>query len=225
MRSFTFIICLIACLLSGCLSKKNITKPDDSPSLPGNRFLNFNIIIRVNQIEVARDKNAGKDERHLHTPTRVIEFRDAIEAGFPGAKVTWRFSWLALHDTTSDYIKIRELIVSYHHKYGDELTFIPGGFFGNAFNTVEQINRDVHEGLARISEIVGNGYRPSCVIAAFMSAKNQEYLSTVEGIHVCQGILSVNMILTYRMVTVPSPIPIIRQRNIFVNLLKGKMIS
>ena len=29
----------------------------------GNRFLTFNAVIRVNQIEVARDKNVGEDER------------------------------------------------------------------------------------------------------------------------------------------------------------------
>jgi len=153
----------------------------------GHRFLTFNSIIRVNQIEVSRNKNVGEDERSLHTPLRVRAFRNAITKAFPGAKITWAFSWLALHDTTPDYIKIRELVVGYHYKYGDEITFIPGAYFANAYNTTELVNQDLHEGLAKVSEIVGKGYRPQSVVAGFLSAKNQAYLSEKENIHVCQG--------------------------------------
>ncbi len=159
-------------------------KPDH---LFGHRFLTFNTVIRVNQIEVARDKNVGHDERSLHTPDKVIKFRSAIEEGFPGATITWAFSWLALHDTAANYTKIRELVVGYHYKYGDEITFIPGAYFANAYNSTEQVNKDLHDGLAKVSEIVGGGYRPKSVVAGFMSAKNQEYLAKEEGIHVCQG--------------------------------------
>lgn len=161
--------------------------PDHSEQLTGQRFLTFNAVIRVNQIEVARNRNVGHDERSLHTPDRVIKFREAIEKGFPGARITWAFSWLALHDTTSDYREIRKLVVGYHAKFGDEITFIPGAYFANAYNTTEQVNLDLHDGLAKVSQIVGNGYRPKSVVAGFLSAKNQEYLATVENIHVCQG--------------------------------------
>src|ERR1700759_1027052 len=88
--------------------------------LLGHRFLTFNCVIRVNQIEVSRDKNVGEDERSLHTPERVIAFRKAVATGFPGAKMTWALSWLALNDTTDNYKKIRELIKGYHHQYGDD---------------------------------------------------------------------------------------------------------
>jgi len=156
-------------------------------SLIGNRFLTFNTVIRVNQIEVSRDKNVGQDESLQHTPEKVMKFRNAIDSGFPGAKITWAFSWLALHDTTENYSKIRELVVGYHFKYGDEITFIPGAYFANAYNTREQVNKDLHDGLAIVSEMVGNGYRPQSIVAGFLSAKNQEYLANEEGIHVCQG--------------------------------------
>lgn len=165
----------------------NNAKPDKPTPLMGHRFLTINTVIRVNQIEVSRNRNVGVDERNMHTPERVIAFREAIEAGFPGAKITWSFSWLALHDTTANYTKIREVIVGYHYKYGDEVTFIPGAYFANAYNTTAQVNKDLHEGLARVSEIVGNGYRPQSIVAGFLSAKNQEFLSKEEGIHVCQG--------------------------------------
>jgi len=156
-------------------------------TLRENRFLTFNTIIRVNQIEVTRDKSVGEDERAWHTPERVIQFRDAIEKGFPGSKITWAFSWLALHDTTANYQKIRQLVVDYHHKYGDEITFIPGAYFANAYNSTEQVNKDLHEGLQRVSEIVGDSYRPNSIVAGFLSAKNQQYLAEKEGVHVCQG--------------------------------------
>lgn len=155
--------------------------------LMGNRFLTLNTIIRVNQIEVARDRNEGRDERALHTPEKVRQFREAVATEFPEGKITWAFSWLALHDQTENYKKIREQVVAYHHQYGDDITFIPGAYFANAYNTREQVNKDLHDGLAKVSEIVGNGFRPKSVVAGFLSAENQQYLAEKEGIHVCQG--------------------------------------
>jgi hypothetical protein len=138
-------------LLSGCSGTGTASSGSEgkiTDALMGHRFLTFNSVIRVNQIEVSRDKNVGFDERALHTPSGVIAFRRAIENGFPGARITWAFSWLALHDTTSDYREIRKLVVGYHYKYGDEITFIPGAYFANAYNTTEQVNKDLHEGFA-----------------------------------------------------------------------------
>jgi hypothetical protein len=186
MRAIIFFSCFLFLTSLVYSSDKKNTNPGTVP-LMGHRFLTFNTIIRVNQIEVSRDKNVGEDERSLHTPVRVIAFRNAIETAFPGAKITWAFSWLALHDTTSNYVKIRELVVGYHNKYGDEMTFIPGAYFANAYNPTEQVNKDLHEGLAKVSGIVGNGYRPQSVVAGFLSAKNQAYLAEYENIHVCQG--------------------------------------
>jgi hypothetical protein len=156
-------------------------------TLMGNRFLTFNTVIRVNQIEVSRDRNVGQDERPLHTPAKVIAFRNAIAKGFPGGKMTWAFSWLALHDTSANYREIRKLIIGYHYRYGDEITFIPGAYFANAYNTTEQVNRDIHDALQIINEMVGGGYRPKSIVAGFLSAKNQQYLAQNENIHVCQG--------------------------------------
>ncbi len=162
--------------------------PDgDSTMLMGNRFLTFNAVIRVNQIEVTKDKHIGEDERSFHTPARVMRYREAIEAGFPGARITWAFSWLALNDTASDYRKIRDLVVSYHRRYGDDITFLPGAYYGNAYNTREQTNKDIHDGLSLISGIAGNGFRPKSVVAGFLSAANLKYLAENEDIHVCQG--------------------------------------
>ena len=187
MRTIVFMLSfMLFTILSGASTKDNQNQGNSIP-LMGNRFLTFNAVIRVNQIEVSRDRNVGEDERDLHTPSVVIKFREAINTGFPGAKITWAFSWLALHDTTSNYRKIRDIVVGYQSKYGDEITFIPGAYFANAYNPTEQVNKDLHDGLAKVSEIVGNGYRPKSVVAGFLSAKNQDYLAKNEGIHVCQG--------------------------------------
>jgi len=185
-----YCLILLGIFLLSIFTSAEVVKGFEKPKplkLNGNRFLTFNAVIRVNQIEVARDRNVGHDERALHTPLRVIKFREAIEKGFPGARITWAFSWLALHDTTSDYRKIRDIVVGYHQTYGDEITFIPGAYFANAYNSIEQVNKDLHDGLAVVSDMVGNGYRPLSIVAGFLSAKNQEFLSRQEGIHVCQG--------------------------------------
>ncbi|MCD6333170.1 MAG: DUF3863 domain-containing protein, partial [Bacteroidales bacterium] len=155
--------------------------------LMGNRFFTFSTVIRVNQIETSRNEIHGEDESTIHSPKEARIFREAVEKGWPGAKITWAFSWLALKDDRSNYRELRDLVVSYHFKYGDEITFIPGGYFANMYNTRDQVNRDLHEGLQMVSDMVGDGYRPKCVIAGFLSAENQRFLAEEENIHVCQG--------------------------------------
>jgi outer membrane protein assembly factor BamB len=158
-----------------------------STQLLGGRFLTLNTIVRVHQIEVTRDIAHGPDESLVHTVAEARTFREAIETAWPGARITWAFSWLALHDDRPQYQELRAWIASYHKKYGDEITFIPGAYFSNMYNAREQVNRDLHEGLQRVSEIVGGGYRPKSVVAGFLAADNLRYLADVEGIHVCQG--------------------------------------
>jgi hypothetical protein len=155
--------------------------------LTGGRFLTFNSVVRVNQIEVGRGRNEGFDERDRHTPENVEALRFAFEAGWPGAPMTWGLSWQALQDDAPNYRAIREMLVGYHRRFGDEVTFCVGGFFANAYNTRSQVNRDLHDGLAMASAIVGGSYRPRSVLAGFLAAENLRYLAEVEGVHVCQG--------------------------------------
>jgi hypothetical protein len=163
----------------------------DPPPAPrrllGERFLTLNTVVRVRQIEVSRDVAHGPDESSVHTPAEARTFREAIEAAWPGARITWAFSWLALHDPRENYRGLRELVVGYHHKLGDEVTFIPGAYFANMYNSRDQVNRDLRDGLRRVSEVVGGGYRPKSVVAGFLAADNLRHLAEQEGIHVCQG--------------------------------------
>ena len=168
--------------------------PDEShaskPSLPelmGKRFLTFNSVIRVNQIEVSRDRNDGSDEGNLHTLAGVRAMREAFAKGFPGGRMTWALSWLALRDERRNYQDIRKQVAQYQHEFGDEITFIPGGYFAPMYNSREQVNRDMHEALQRVGEIVGGGYRPGSVVGGFLAADNLRYLAQHEDIHVAQG--------------------------------------
>jgi hypothetical protein len=100
-------------------------------ALDGRRILTFNSVIRVNQIEVTRTRNEGFDEADRHTPANVRALRDALSAGWPGAPMTWAFSWRALHDERENYREIRRLVAAYHREYGDDVTFIPGAYFAS----------------------------------------------------------------------------------------------
>jgi hypothetical protein len=96
-------------------------------------------------------------------------------------------SWRSLQDERPNYRAIRELLAGYQKKHGDEITFLPGGYFANVYNSREQINRDLHDALGIISKMVGGGYRPRSIVAGYLTADNLRYLAEQEGIHVCQG--------------------------------------
>ena len=158
-----------------------------TPALIGNRFLTFNTVVRVNQIEVSRDRVAGTDEGNIHTPELAQLFRQSVQHGWPGGKITWAFSWRALQDQRPNYKAIRDLVAEYHARYGDEVTFIPGGYFQPMYNSRQQTRKDLHDALQRVSDIVGSSYRPLSVLAGFLDATSLKYLAETEGIHVCQG--------------------------------------
>ena len=151
------------------------------------RFLTHVSVVRVNQIEVTPDRSIGEDESSDNRPDRIRSRREAFSRGCPDGRMTWAISWLALHDQRRDYQEARKLLADYHNHYGDEITFIPGGYFAPMFNTREQIRATIHSALELISKMIGGGYRPQCLVAGYMDAENQRLLVADEGIHVCQG--------------------------------------
>jgi hypothetical protein len=78
----------------------------------GQRFLTLNTIVRVRQIEGSHDEAHGPDESSVHTPAEARVFREAIAKAWPGGRITWAFSWLALHDDREDYRKLRDQVVA-----------------------------------------------------------------------------------------------------------------
>jgi len=151
------------------------------------RFVTHVSIVRVNQIEVTPTRNIGEDESPDNRPERIQGRRDAFARGCPNGKMTWAISWLALNDSRKEYQEARRLLASFHDRYGDEITFIPGGYFAPMYDTREHNRKTIHEALGLVSNLVGGGYRPQCVVAGFLDAENQRLLAADEGIHVCQG--------------------------------------
>ena len=151
------------------------------------RFLTHVSVVRVNQIEVTPTRSIGKDEAAANRPERIRSRREAFAKACPEGRMTWAISWLALHDRRKEYQEARNLLASYHDRYGDEITFIPGGYFAPMYNTREQIRKTIDQALPMISSMVGGGYRPQCIVAGFMDAENQRLLVADQGIHVCQG--------------------------------------
>ena len=151
------------------------------------RFLTHVSVVRVNQIEVTPHHSIGEDEAADNHPDRVRARREAFARGCPDGKMTWAISWLALNDSREEYQETRRLLASYHDQYGDEITFIPGGYFAPMYDTREHIRVTIHKALGLISGMVGGGYRPQSLVAGFLDAENQRFLAADEGIHVCQG--------------------------------------
>ncbi len=151
------------------------------------RFLTHVSVVRVNQIEVTPTRSIGDDEAADNSPDHIRSRREAFERGWPGGKMTWAISWLALNDDRQEYKNARRLLASYRDRYGDEITFIPGGYFAPMYDTRKHNQETIHKALRLISEMVGNGYRPQCIVAGFLDADSQQYLATEEDIHVCQG--------------------------------------
>ena len=188
---FACLFLIFGMICGGCANSSLSTSKAGSAHRPqpllGKRVLTFVSVIRVNQIEVSRNRNVGEDEGSQHTVETVRSLRDNFGKAFPGGRMTWAFSWLALQDQRENYQAIRKQIVEYHRQFGDEITFIPGAYFAPMYNSREQVNQDLHDALKMVSKMVGGGYRPQCVIAGFLAADNQRYLAERENIHVCQG--------------------------------------
>ena len=164
------------------------TKPGGAgSSMLRGRFLTHVSVVRVNQIEVTPTRSIGEDEATDNRPELIRTRREAFAKGCPDGKMTWAISWLALNDSRSEYKEARRLLAGYHDRYGDEVTFIPGGYFAPMFDTREHNRVTIHKALAQVSEMVGGGYRPQCLVAGYLDAENQRLLAADEGIHVCQG--------------------------------------
>ena len=154
---------------------------------PLGRVVSLSTVVRYWTVETTRTSHLLNNESAIHTVAACEDFRAAAEKGWPDASITWAFSWDALHALDGEYPAIRTLVASYVATYGDEMTFIPGGYFAPMYNSEEATNEDIHDALAVISGIIGNGYRPKAIIAGYLGARTLQYLANVENIHVAQA--------------------------------------
>ena len=179
-------------LLGGSLASFALASPAvraaEGNAMPfSGRFLTHISVVRVNQIEATPTRSIGQDEAFDNRPERIRSRREAFARGCPGGAMTWALSWLALHDDRQQFKDVRKLIAGYRDKYGDEVTFIPGGYFAPMYDSRENNRKTIQAGLRKITEMMGGGYRPQCLVAGFLDAENQRLLARDEGIHVCQG--------------------------------------
>lgn len=150
------------------------------------RFLTINSIVRRYQIETTRTGHLLEDEIDLHDAQMVRDFAEAVRQGFPEARITWGCSWQALTDQSPRYREIRETLADLHHRFGDDVTFAPGGFFTNVYNSKDQVNRDITDALKIIDGFIP-GYQPQSLICGFLSAENIRYAREKHGIIAVQG--------------------------------------
>lgn len=155
--------------------------------LEGGRFLAITSIIRLNQIEVAHDRFIGEDEQDMVSLDNARRFRETIRARYPQGAITWAFSYGALTSGLAQFEQLRTYARDCAHMYGDDVTYVAGGFFANAYSSIDRVNAELDEAMALLEGIMGVGYRPKSVIAGFLSSANQQHLAQKHGIHVCQG--------------------------------------
>jgi hypothetical protein len=152
------------------------------------RYFCFCIVVRVNQIEVAPGVNIGHDERHENTVENLIEYREAIRAAIPDARITIAFSHEALMDQSENFVALREKAREYHLLYGDDITYMLGAYFSGAYSKRCEIHTHVDAALELLRGFLGKEYLPKAIVGGFVPASVMEHIASL-GIHTVQGII------------------------------------
>jgi hypothetical protein len=152
------------------------------------RYISLMVGVRLHSWENTRARGHGQTpERDRHTTAIALKMRKAVAEAFPGARMTWAWTWFALNDQEQNYVELRQLMCEFVKEYGDEMTLWPGIYSEGKFNTLEQSKKDLHEGLEKVSQMIGGGYRSKSVVSGHMSTDLMQYLAEHENIHVVQG--------------------------------------
>jgi hypothetical protein len=148
------------------------------------RRMTVNTVVRRHQIEATRDQSLWEDESERHSAELVHRFSAAIRGAVPDARITWGLSWGALTDETARYRDVRAAVAEVAIAHGDDVTFVPGGFFANVYGTRDQVARDIEDAVTVLGERFD---RPTTsLLAGFLSAAN--FASARElGIRAIQG--------------------------------------
>lgn len=85
--------------------------PKFSPEPLKGRYLNLMTAVRVHAWENTRARSHGTYmEQNEHTPAIAFKMRKSLADAFPGARMTWAWSWHALHMTDANYMELRKLM-------------------------------------------------------------------------------------------------------------------
>lgn len=143
---------------------------DPTAPVAPERFLTVNTVVRRHQIEATRTRSLWEDESELHSAALIERFSDAVRTAIPGARLTWALSWGALTDTSARYRDIRTTLARLTRTHGDDVTFVPGGFFANLYGSRDEVARDIEEAVALLSDAFDRPTRS--LVAGFLSADN-----------------------------------------------------
>ncbi len=141
-----------------------------TPTAAIGRRLTINTVVRRHQIEATRTRALWEDESALHDPDVVERFSAAVRAGIPDARVTWALSWAALHEDSPRYRDVRRAVARAAADHGDDVVFVPGGYFPNLYGTRDDVARDIADAGRRIADEFGTP--PRSLVAGFLSGEN-----------------------------------------------------
>ncbi|MEV7873953.1 DUF3863 domain-containing protein [Microbacterium sp. NPDC089188] len=142
----------------------------DFPSTPIGRRLTINTIVRRHQIEATRDRSLWEDETPLHSAALVERFSDAVRSAVPDARLTWALSWGALTDDSPRYRDIRRTLARIATEHGDDVTFVPGGFFANLYGSRDEVARDISDAVDLLHASFDRA--TTSLVAGFLAAEN-----------------------------------------------------
>ncbi len=137
---------------------------------PLGRRLTINTVVRRHQIEATRDRSLWEDEAERHSPDLVHRFSSAIRQAIPDARITWGMSWGALTDESPRYRDVRRAVNEVANTHGDDVTFVPGGFFANLYGTRDEVARDIEDAVELLRDRFDRPTRS--LLAGFLSADN-----------------------------------------------------